>query len=474
LTTTPELPATTLAKSCYAYMFQNCTNLTTVPSVLPAKILTDDCYECMFQDCTSLVEAPELPAHQCSNYSYSDMFEGCSNLSYIKCMLMTPGSPVETGNWVSGVSETGVFVKNVLSPLDEYIVHGIPRGWTIVNAEEEGNFDETFHKTPSGYLTFTATKDNSYIGLRKCGKNHMLKISKDGSQWINLDFNGLCYKANSNEKFYVYGDLTSDQSKGDYSTFYMNGEFSVSGNINSIWDGSNLTNTTLYAYCGYKLFSECAAIISISDIVLPATTLANGCYQNMFSGCTSLTEAPELPATTLASSCYNTMFKGCTSLTTAPQLPATTLVNNCYQNMFQGCTSLTSAPELPSTTLTDWCYNNMFNGCTSLTTAPELPVTTLANSCYSNMFSGCINLVTAPELPATTLANDCYYGMFKGCSKLNYIKAMFTTTPSSSYTGNWVSGVASNGTFVKNSVASWTTTGVNGIPTGWTVQTASA
>ena len=67
--------------------------------------------------------------------------------------------------------------------------------------------------------------------------------------------------------------------------------------------------------------------------------------------------------------------------------------------------------------------------------------------------------------------------MFYGCSKLNYIKAMFTTTPSGSlpyyYTYNWVSGVASSGTFVKNSAAQWDVSGVNGIPSGWTVQTAS-
>ena len=36
------------------------------------------------------------------------------------------------------------------------------------------------------------------------------------------------------------------------------------------------------------------------------------------------------------------MFSNCTSLTTAPALPATTLANWCYMNMFQGCTSLSS------------------------------------------------------------------------------------------------------------------------------------
>ena len=64
--------------------------------------------------------------------------------------------------------------------------------------------------------------------------------------------------------------------------------------------------------------------------------------------------------------------------------------------------------------------------------------------------------------------------MFLGCTSLNYIKAMFTTTPSTTYTANWVNGVSATGTFVKNSAASWTTTGNNGIPNGWTVQTASA
>ena len=34
----------------------------------------------------------------------------------------------------------------------------------------------------------------------------------------------------------------------------------------------------------------------------------------MFSGCTSLTQAPELPATTLANYCYKGMFSGCTRL----------------------------------------------------------------------------------------------------------------------------------------------------------------
>ena len=102
-----------------------------------------------------------------------------------------------------------------------------------------------------------------------------------------------------------------------------------------------------------------------------------------------------------------------------------------------------------------------------------LPATTLANDCYYSMFCDCTGLTSAPELPATTLESNCYREMFYGCTNLAYIKAMFTTTPGSSYTNEWVKNVKGTGTFVKNSAATWDVTGDNGVPTGWTVETAS-
>ena len=65
------------------------------------------------------------------------------------------------------------------------------------------------------------------------------------------------------------------------------------------------------------------------------------------------------------------MFDSCTALTAAPVLPATTLANNCYYDMFYGCSNLSSAPSiLPATTLMSMCYYQMFRGCASLTAAP--------------------------------------------------------------------------------------------------------
>ena len=95
-------------------------------------------------------------------------------------------------------------------------------------------------------------------------------------------------------------------------------------------------------YCFYDLFRNSTGITSVSGDFLPATTLADRCYESMFLNCTSLKSAPELLATSLTQHCYDGMFYKCLSLTTAPELPATTLAGSCYAYMFYGCRSLSS------------------------------------------------------------------------------------------------------------------------------------
>ena len=356
------------------------------------------------------------------------------------------------------------------------------------------------------YLTFVALENGTFT-LNSDGDGDSIDYSLDGGEtWTNLTSKTASPIVTAGNRIMWKGQLTPDT----INIFESTGRFNAEGNIMSILFDNNfegqtdisdfqygnafegtfsgntnlvsaknlsLPATAIFDRCYANMFYGCTSLTEAPKI-LPATTLANYCYENMFSGCTGLTTAPELPATTLAIECYNNMFNGCTSLTTAPELPATTLAGSCYFDMFYGCTSLTTAPELPATTLAVSCYFNMFRDCTSLTTAPELPATTLANSCYRQMFEGCTSLTTAPELPAQALANNCYQYMFYGCTNLNYIKAMFTTTPSGSspnyYTQNWVNGVAATGTFVKNKAATWNLRGVNGIPNNWTIETASA
>ncbi|MBS7363806.1 MAG: T9SS type A sorting domain-containing protein [Paludibacteraceae bacterium] len=287
----------------------------------------------------------------------------------------------------------------------------------------------------ANYLTFAAEEDGSTFGIVNKNNNPDVQYSLDGGEtWTALVEGDAITLAHKGDKALLRGNNPEVFSKGynKYSSFTMTGKIAVSGSVMSLIDGTGETLVVPADYCFYSLFSGCTSLTQAPE--LSATTLADFCYYEMFKGCTSLTQAPELPATTLAGCCYNGMFRGCTSLTQAPELPATTLAVFCYREMFSGCTSLTQAPELPATTLADGCYQYMFSGCTSLTQAPELPATTLPatsdaeSGCYSGMFSDCTSLTQAPALPATTLADECYSEMFEGCISLTQAPELPATT----------------------------------------------
>lgn len=365
---------------------------------------------------------------------------------------------------------------------------------------------EEEHDYSKDYLTFEALEDGTikfqYNNLHEDadGDDELYEIFTEG---IDLDNNYIEYSTDNGNSWIRLTQINWDSativvSKGDKvlargvnNTFYANANsynntFSflqgtshvkVYGNIKTIYGEQELeVNCFSNLFSRYNSSNKSELLVDAQYLVLPYTKLVDSCYDSMFQNCTSLTLAPELPATTLANSCYIRMFHGCTSLTKVPELPATTLADSCYQDMFNGCTSLVKLSHLPAIILANNCYLRMFALCTSLTAVPSdlLPATTLTDGCYYSMFESCTSLTRAPELPATALTNYCYNYMFHGCSSLNYIKAMFTTTPSTSYTDNWVQGVSSTGTFVKNSAATWDVTGDNGVPSGWTVETTDS
>ena len=354
--------------------------------------------------------------------------------------------------------------------------------------------------TYSGQNTISI-KQTTYGGTVDSSKyTTHLDFSKDKVNWttINLSSTPYTITLNQGEKVYLRGDegvLNYADSSKEVTTI-INGSQThiVGGNIKSLLDYTDINNVTLSegvfcnlflsegdnkltsaaklilpstvsVRCYWNMFGSCTSLTTAPS--LPATTLTDSCYRYMFYNCTSLTTAPTLPATTLADSCYSNMFDGCTSLITAPTLPATTLAPICYASMFHKCTSLTTAPVLPATTLASSCYSGMFYNCTSLTTAPVLSVTTLANNCYGGMFRNCTSLTTAPSLPATTLTQYCYKNMFNGCSSLNSVTSYATDISASNCLSDWLSNVASTGTFHNLGSASYPS-GASGIPQGWT------
>lgn len=132
LTTAPELSSTKLARECYTGMFWGCTSLQSAPS-LPATTLQVDCYASMFRGCTSLTEAPVLRVLNLVDYCYYRMFMECSNLNYIEAWFMTNPDTLYTQEWVSGVSRSGMFVKNANATWSTvYSTYAIPSGWSVM------------------------------------------------------------------------------------------------------------------------------------------------------------------------------------------------------------------------------------------------------------------------------------------------------------------------------------------------------
>ena len=305
-----------------------------------------------------------------------------------------------------------------------------------------------------------ALTDGTFL-LFRAGEQKNLKFSKDLKNYYHFEITG---------PISAQGSIMSLLDR-DFSTTLPEryAFYSLFNGCTSLLSAPELPATTLAESCYDRMFEGCSALTSAPE--LPATALALFCYKSMFEGCSALTSAPELPATTLAAACYAVMFSECTGLKSAPELPAKVATADCYTSMFYGCSALTSAPKLPATKIDRSCYKRMFEKCTGLTDAPKLPATSLAYFCYSNMFEGCTSLTSAPELPATELVDACYNLMFKDCSKLQYVKALFTTKPSEDTTKEWLSGVAPSGTFVKNKNATWNVTGAHGIPEGWKVET---
>ena len=88
----------------------------------------------MFNGCTSLTTAPELPAITLAESCYHSMFSGCTSLNYIKCLATDITASFCTDKWVNGVASTGTFVKKSNMTYWSTGYSGIPKGWTVQNA----------------------------------------------------------------------------------------------------------------------------------------------------------------------------------------------------------------------------------------------------------------------------------------------------------------------------------------------------
>lgn len=151
------------------------------------------------------------------------------------------------------------------------------------------------------------TYETGYVIDLNEGETVYFRCPREKDDTLNKNKDGLCQYEEYDGEYYL----------NTYHFFRMEGSIKAAGNIQFLLEKTG-TMMEVPAYCYYHLFRD--------------FTNANGN--------TSLTQAPELPATTLANHCYSDMFNCCTSLTQAPELSATTLASGCYSYMFSDCTNI--------------------------------------------------------------------------------------------------------------------------------------
>ena len=147
------------------------------------------------------------------------------------------------------------------------------------------------------------------------------------------------------------GAYDIEVKKGDVVQFYslntsLGGGSTVAGargTTRAVDDGAKYIN--IRPSMKTEIYGNVMSLLKGKDNLESATALeAKNAFYGLFAGAEKLVNNTErllvLPATTLTESCYQDMFNGCKGIEKAPELPAPKLEKNCYQEMFYDCAKL--------------------------------------------------------------------------------------------------------------------------------------
>ena len=112
-----------------------------------------------------------------------------------------------------------------------------------------------------------------------------------------------------------------------------------------------------------EIFGNVMSLLKGKDGLEGATAIeAKNAFYGLFAGAENLVNNDErllvLPATTLTEGCYQDMFNGCKGIEKAPVLPAPKLEKNCYQEMFYDCAKLNHVKCLATDISAEGCTKN--------------------------------------------------------------------------------------------------------------------
>lgn len=197
----------------------------------------------------------------------------------------------------------------------------------------------------TNFLTFETLSTSGKVDItfdRVNMQNSNLEVlsysTNNGITWTDIFIKDLIFTQTSvtytiqyNHKLMFKGVGT--QIDGVYFT-NKQGQVKIYGNILSLV--GNIRNAEVYIRRVFQNLYNA----DVSELVLDATDLGDGCFAHLFDGARFLNTVPILPAKNLPKNCYLYMFYSCTSIQNAPELPATVVPAGAYYYMFAGCKNL--------------------------------------------------------------------------------------------------------------------------------------
>ena len=249
----------------------------------------------------------------------------------------------------------------------------------IVNNLSAEKLQEVDKSTP---LTFIAT-DNGKITISfkggvtlssdihytvNGGEEQTISKSTEGSYEINL------YKGNMVQFYSTNSALSSGGASARGFTRavaddakYINIQTTMNtvifGNVMSLVKGKdNLASVDAIEAnkAFYGLFAGANQLVNDQhrNIALPATTLKDGCYQDMFYGCKGIERAPELPALTLVKECYKEMFYDCSKLNYVKSLATDISATDCAKDWLVKAGTEAASKKAVVDSETPWVIDN--------------------------------------------------------------------------------------------------------------------
>lgn len=135
---TLDLSTMETKRGCYAYMFQNCTGITSGASIkLPAERVMAYAFQRMFSGCSNLITGPDIVSTRLDSQSCREMFYDCTSLTSMRCTTIDFDTITTHYQWFMNVPSTGTFYLNshhesVQTNRWARGDSGIPETWTKV------------------------------------------------------------------------------------------------------------------------------------------------------------------------------------------------------------------------------------------------------------------------------------------------------------------------------------------------------